>query len=345
MDRVIEVKINGNHLSKDNNLAGVQGEANATYLRIEFDEGWDGYAKTIVWLDARGEKSVGRMLTADMLEDITESTRIYLAPIPGEAMTEWGEILFAIDGYINGKRQRSVYGKLNVKPGDAFATLEDVTPSQAEQLQAQIDGLMENIQEQAIIAHDAATAAGGHAQAAATSEGHALQAAADAQAAQNAAVAARDRAVAAETAAKAAQKVAEEARDVAEEVVSGDFASNTQAKNYANTAESNAKKYTDQQAVKKTGDVMTGNLVVKNYLAFGKARVQDYSLGEAHFSIEDRTNPNLRRFLMIKDQTTTRKATALQFVEADGSNYQIDTVIHTGNLAQYMGVAQASLEE
>lgn len=161
MDRIIEVKVNGHYLTKDNKNAGVQGEANATYLRIEFDEGWDGLAKTLVWTDAKGNvvPKTGRILTADLLEDIQASTRIYLAPIPGEVTTEWGQILFAIDGYINGKRQRSVYGKLVVKPGDGFAVLEDVTPSQAEQLQVQIDTLLADIQAEAIKAAQAAGAA------------------------------------------------------------------------------------------------------------------------------------------------------------------------------------------
>ncbi|MBO7739442.1 MAG: hypothetical protein J6S18_03640 [Oscillospiraceae bacterium] len=345
MDRVIEVKINGNHLSKDNNLAGVQGEANATYLRIEFDEGWDGYAKTLLWLDARGEKTTGRILTADLLEDLAESTRTYLAPIPGEALAEWGDILFAVDGYINGKRQKSAYGKLRVKPGDEFAVLEDVTPSQAEQLQVQIDSILGDMQEQArraeVAAEEAVAAQSAAEQSAGDASASAVNAAQSASAAAVSAAAAKT----AETNAKAAQKAAEAARDIVTDAVSGDFATNAQAKEYAGTAEANAKKYTDQQAVKKTGDTMTGNLVIKNYLGFGKAQVRDYATGEAQFSIEDRTNANFRRYLTIKDRTAAGKAAALQFVEHDGSNYQIDTVLHTGNIAQYMGVAQASLEE
>lgn len=145
MDRIIEVKVRGNYLVKDNSVAGVQGEANSTYLRIEFDDGWDGYAKTIMWLNATGTETAGRVLTTDQLEDIADSTRIYLTPIPGEALTEWGEVVFAIDGYINGKRKKSAYGKLKVKPGEEFAVLEDVTPSQAEQLQTQIEAIVDEV--------------------------------------------------------------------------------------------------------------------------------------------------------------------------------------------------------
>lgn len=155
MDRVIEIKVNGYFLTKDSSVAGVQGEANSNYLRIEFDPSWDGYAKTIVWLDANGENPTARILTTDQLEEIRDSTRIYLTQIPGEAMTQWGETVFAIDGYINGKRQRSIYGKLLVQPGNADVTLEDVTPSQAEQLQVQIDMILETIRD-AVLAGDRA---------------------------------------------------------------------------------------------------------------------------------------------------------------------------------------------
>ena len=37
MDRIIEIKVNGSHLTKDSRYAGVQHEANAKSLRIEFD--------------------------------------------------------------------------------------------------------------------------------------------------------------------------------------------------------------------------------------------------------------------------------------------------------------------
>jgi len=195
LDRLIEIKVSGSHLSKDNLYAGVQGESNATAMRIEFDESWDGYAKTVVFWNARGENPVKRTLTADLLEDITQSSRIYLCAIPGEPLEEGGECTIIIDGYAEGKRPRSVPAKLKVRPApdsDRAGEPVDPTPTQAEQLQKQIDGLMGDIQAQAIIAHDAATAAGGHAQAAAASETNAQQAAADAQAAQASADAAKD---------------------------------------------------------------------------------------------------------------------------------------------------------
>ena len=162
MDRIIEVKINGNFLTKDNKNAGVQHEGNVTNLRIEFDPGWDSYAKKVTWWDAKGENPVERTLTADLLEDIQTSTRVYIVPIPAEPLAEAGECTFVIDGYIDGKRLRSVADTLRVKAAPFISNAEqpvDPTPTQAEQLQAQIDTLLSDISEDMIAAQDAADAA------------------------------------------------------------------------------------------------------------------------------------------------------------------------------------------
>ena len=149
MDRIIEIKVNGNYLTKDNRYAGVQHEANMTALRIEFDDGWDGFAKTITWWDATGENPVEIILGADRLENVALSTRIYLVLIPGEALAESGECSFVIDGFIDGKRQRSVEDHLTVMEA-AYAEdagqPADPTPTQAEQLQKEIESVVEDVQ-------------------------------------------------------------------------------------------------------------------------------------------------------------------------------------------------------
>lgn len=209
MDRIIEVKVRGNYLVKDNKNAGTQGEANVTALRIDFDSGWDGHAKTITWWDAKGENPVSRVLTADLLENLAESTRIYLTLIPGEAMLEWGECIFGIDGYINGKRARSAYGKLVVKPGAGAPVLEEVTPSQIEQLQVQIDTLLADMQAEAIRAEKAKEAAE-------TAQKGAETAKTAAETAQKGAESAKAAAETAKTGAENAQKGAETAKTGAE---------------------------------------------------------------------------------------------------------------------------------
>lgn len=159
MDRIIEIKVSGNYLSKDNRNAGVKGEGNITKLRITFAEDWDSYAKTITFIDAHGENPVQRVLTTDMLEDILTDTRVYLVPIPAEAMAQAGKMTFVIDGYTNGVRQRSITNNLWVYDAPVIAGEPvDPTPTQAEQLQVQIDGIIRDIHD-AIDAKIAAIAA------------------------------------------------------------------------------------------------------------------------------------------------------------------------------------------
>ena len=150
MDRIIEVKVGGNYLTKDNKNAGVRGEANVTSLRITFDEGWDNYAKTVTFWDARGQNPVERILTTDLLENKAESIRVYLVPIPGEPMAEAGSMTFVIDGYIEGKRQRSMSDKLEVKDAPIADNAEepiDPIPKPYEQFQEQIDAIKKDIQD------------------------------------------------------------------------------------------------------------------------------------------------------------------------------------------------------
>ena len=159
MDRLIEVKIVGSHITKDNKYAGVRGEAESTKLRISFDEGWDGYVKTITFWDANGENEVTRVLTQNLIEDRAKSMLVYLVPIPREPLLEAGMMTFIIDGYLETrdaegnltdiKRQRSVSDELMVRDAPiATGTAEPTppTPSYEEQFQGQFEALRGEIQ-------------------------------------------------------------------------------------------------------------------------------------------------------------------------------------------------------
>ena len=162
MDRIIEVKVSGGYLSLDGRKAGNQHEANATRLRITFDPSWDGYAKTVTFWNANGMHQVKRILTADRLEDPSKNARVYLCPIPGEAMTESGLMTFTIDGYVNGVRQRTAGANLGVDRSpytENAADPADPTPSQAEQLQVQIENLLGDVKAETLQAEIARAAA------------------------------------------------------------------------------------------------------------------------------------------------------------------------------------------
>ena len=166
MDRLIEIKVGGNYITKDSKNAGVTGEGNVTNLRITFGEGWDGYVKTVTFWNALGGNPTEILLTTTRYEDITKSTRVYLVPIPPEAMTEAGELTFVIDGYIgrfekdnegkdvlvkdSGTRQRSVASTLEVKYSpktDKAEEPKEPTPTPDEQYQLQIEKILSDIQD------------------------------------------------------------------------------------------------------------------------------------------------------------------------------------------------------
>lgn len=150
MDRIIEVKVGGNYIRKDKKTAGVRGEYEVAVLRIEFDESWDEYAKSITFWDARGLRPVFRELDAKKLENHAQSKRVFLVPIPEEPMAVAGEMTFVIDGIAEGKKQRSVSDKLEVKDapmsGDTKPPVEP-TPNDVEQMRLELGRINDSILE------------------------------------------------------------------------------------------------------------------------------------------------------------------------------------------------------
>jgi len=145
MDRIIEVKVCGNHLTKDSNIAGTKGEGNITNLRITFDENWEDYAKHVVFWDAYGQNPVRVVLATTLIEDISKSTRVYRVPIPHEAMARAGQLTFSITGSLGNKNQVSITSKLEVKDAPDILDPLDPTPSELEQMQAEIEAIKEDL--------------------------------------------------------------------------------------------------------------------------------------------------------------------------------------------------------
>lgn len=155
MDRIIDVKVFGNHLTKDGKNAGTKGEANINRLRITFDEGWEGFAKEIIFWDAYGENPVRIELTTNLLEDIVKSTRVYLVPIPAEPMARAGMMTFEIKGYLDNKKQASVSCELEVEESNVILEPIAPTPDQIQQMQAQYEEIIGGIREAAIAEQNA----------------------------------------------------------------------------------------------------------------------------------------------------------------------------------------------
>ena len=140
MDRIIEVKVGGNHLQKDNKNAGVRGEANVAKLRITFDESWIPYTKKITFWNARGLNPV----VIDLLPHLAEGVNTYLVPIPAEPMEEAGALTFVIEGTVDDKVQRSLSDRLDVKDAPVAQNAGQPVPPTPDEL-TQLGGEIEKI--------------------------------------------------------------------------------------------------------------------------------------------------------------------------------------------------------
>lgn len=165
MTRTIPLKIQNEYIAGDKVLIGAAGSHNDVVLRMEFSPLWEGLTKTVQFRDALGETTIEVLLTADMLE--ADDTSVYLVPVPNGAKKYAGEMTLCVKGAtVAGEKETrattAVYGRFTVGESkwDTSAEAEqDVPPTQAEQLQRQIDAVLGTINGAAASANAAAASA------------------------------------------------------------------------------------------------------------------------------------------------------------------------------------------
>lgn len=151
MDRTINVAVNGNFVRKDSKNAGVQGEANVTTLHIVLSDDWEEFSKRIIWRDAQGENPVS-VLLFNSVEDLVKKKDplVFDTPIPAEPLALHGWCSFTIEGFRDSNPTAvsiSVSDRLLVRANDAYNAPAEPTPSQAQQLQTQIDTIVPQVSE------------------------------------------------------------------------------------------------------------------------------------------------------------------------------------------------------
>lgn len=175
MTRTIPLKIQNEYIAGDKVLIGAAGSHNDVVLRMEFSPMWEGLTKTVQFRDALGEKTIETLLTADLLEK--NSTTVYMVPVPNGAKKYAGEMTLAVKGAaVSGDKETrattAVHGAFTVgesKWDTSAETEQDVPPTQAEQLQSQIENVLATI----VDARKAATEAAKSAEGAALSQSRA----------------------------------------------------------------------------------------------------------------------------------------------------------------------------
>lgn len=160
MERIINVAVNGEFVKKDSKNAGVRGEGNAAALHITMSEDWKPYSKRIVWRDALGEHPVSVLLYRSVADLVvteaegdggqTANPLVFETPIPSEPMAVEGWCSFTIEGFQDSEPAKvhiTVTDHLLVKPNDSYNAPAEPTPTQAQQLQVQIDKITGDVTE------------------------------------------------------------------------------------------------------------------------------------------------------------------------------------------------------
>lgn len=174
-NRIITAAVSGEKIKLSNRLAGASGSHNAVSLSLTFDSAWDGTTKKVYFFDRDGENAVFRLLTADLLV-----SGAYIVPIPSEPLAKSGDMTITIRGVemVGATAERIIMSaSTTMKVDEAVTPDSDVapiepTPTQAEQLQGQIDVLLGEISAipaSVQAAQNSATAAAGSAAAAESS--------------------------------------------------------------------------------------------------------------------------------------------------------------------------------
>lgn len=267
MNRKISLSIEDIYIKYAGEAFGATGSHNALTLRMIFGSAWDGTAKTAYFTDALGSASVSIVLGLDKLVG-----GAYEVDMPSEALKYAGEATVTIKGVLTSgdtttKAITTAAGHFRVLDSelpDSAGNAGTITPSDKDQLQAEIAGL-ENLftttktaaetaaanakvsetkakasetaaASSASSAEASKTAAAGSAATAAEKATAASDSASKAASSQTAAKSSEDKAKASETAAESAKTAAEAAKAAAAQSAESASASAQTAQSAAGSA-------------------------------------------------------------------------------------------------------------
>lgn len=240
--KIVKLQIADEYITGAGVSVGAVGSHDEVLLEMDFRRSpmWFGTTRRAIFSNALGVAVPPIILTTNLLAE--GQTEVYLVPVPQEAKDAEGDCFLTVEGFVTGAGGKEIIrcvteeATFRVLPSKLYVNENDpITPSQAEQLQAEIDSIKADIVEAAAAADSAdkaaasaaaaaasateagtkALAASASASAAAAAKDVTEAAAADSTAAKTDAQAAKTAAESARTAAQAAQSAAETARTAA----------------------------------------------------------------------------------------------------------------------------------
>lgn len=258
MNRIISLSVEDMYIKYTGEAFGATGSHNAVTMRMTFGPAWEGTAKTAYFTDALGNTSVALVLGLDTLVD-----GAYEVDVPSEALKYAGEATVTIKGVLTSgdtttKAITTAAGHFRVLDSelpDSAGNAGTITPSDKDQLQAEIAGL-ENLFTTAKAAAEAAavnakvsetnakaseTAAASSASSAEAAKTAAAESAATATAQASAAGESAAQAAESQAAAKSSENAAKISESAAKSAQSGAEAAEANAKDSATAAAGSAR--------------------------------------------------------------------------------------------------------
>lgn len=172
--RIIKLSVKNEYILGEGVVIGAAGSHDEVLLELDFRASpvWHGTTKKAVFYDALGTNPTTILLTTDKL--VSGETEVYRISVPAEAKGQAGKCFLTIEGVVTNGETESVrvvteaaqFDVLQSRRYEQTSDPNPVTPTQAEQLQAEIDDIKNTVSE----AKDSADAAEASKKAAAASE-------------------------------------------------------------------------------------------------------------------------------------------------------------------------------
>lgn len=151
--RVIPLQVTDEYVRGAGVPVGAAGSHDDVALRLAFGPMWAGTARSIVWRDANGEHPTITALTTDMLAE--GESEAYLVPIPAEPKRFAGQMVMTIKGAtVSGGTETTAtltatarFTVMESEWSEDAETGGDITPTQAEQFQAELEHIKTGILE------------------------------------------------------------------------------------------------------------------------------------------------------------------------------------------------------
>lgn len=149
---IVKLQISNEYIQGSGVSVGAVGSHDDVLMEMDFRPSavWAGTTRRAIFANALGENRTVIVLTTNLLEE--GQCEIYLVPVPQQAKDVAGECFLTVEGFVTDGSGKEIVrcvteeARFRVLPSKLYTNdSAPVTPSQAEQLQAEIDSIKTTI--------------------------------------------------------------------------------------------------------------------------------------------------------------------------------------------------------